>query len=184
MTDTALRVSFPTPLANPKTGAGLQEFRVRVRKAGTAITHPTCRIELYETGDTTPLSTPVSDTSVSNTTGVVLSGTWNASLLSQPTGAAVEVKVVGTGVTNGSIEIDGIKWIPSVAYTRTVNDHPGIADSYLANGVPGATGSFGVDGADIYFEGTLTWLSLSGEDLIFDTSGPVTTSGDDVILSA
>jgi len=43
------RVSFPTPTGSPTVGAGLQEFRARVRKYGGTGT-PQARIELWENG--------------------------------------------------------------------------------------------------------------------------------------
>lgn len=183
MPDTAVRFTIANPAGPLKVGAGLQEFRVRVRKVGTATSHPSCKVELYEAGGTTPLATPISSTSVSSTTGVVLSGTWNANLLADISGAQVEAAIVGIGITDGSVEPDGFKWLPSLAYTRTINDHANIFDTYAANGVPGDTGTVSASGDDVVFDGVLTWITVEGDDLVFDASGPVTVSGDDVIFS-
>ena len=111
-TNTDLRVSFPLPSGNLNTGAGLQEFRVRVRKT-TGSTAPTCVVELWENGSL--VTTVVASTSVTSTTGVVLSGTWDASLLSNISGANVECRVVGTvgGGNPGNraaVEVGAVEW--------------------------------------------------------------------------
>ncbi len=109
--NTEVRVGFPPISAGniPRTGAGLQEFRVLVRKSGTG-GDPSARIELYETNGTVPLATPLADTTVTNTTGVLLSGTWDAALLANPDGSAVECRVVGTGASGGTLEVGAVEW--------------------------------------------------------------------------
>jgi hypothetical protein len=91
-TDTDLRVSFPTPGAALQAGAGLQEFRVLVRTTGEN-PDPSVRLELWEAG--VFVSTLVTDTAVSSTTGTVISGTWNSSGRNP---ADIELRVVGTSV--------------------------------------------------------------------------------------
>ncbi|HSW32864.1 MAG TPA: hypothetical protein VLH36_04525, partial [Steroidobacteraceae bacterium] len=84
--DTWLLASFDTPVANPTPGTGLQEFRVLVRKNDTA--NPTVDVSLYEDGAL--VATLVSGTSVTSATGQIVTATWDAALLADPTGADVE----------------------------------------------------------------------------------------------
>lgn len=200
MTDTALRVSFPAPSGDLKVGAGLQEFRVLVRKAGSAIGNPTCRVELYETGGTSPLATPVSNTAVSSTTGTVLSGTWNANVLSQISGAEVEAAIVATGVTNGSVEPGAIKWVPTLSIARVPRDtvpinetvivHVGLtpgasltpSNTLVPHELQGATA--GASGDDVFFMSPGTGVAVEGDDVVLTTGAPVGAEGDDVVVNA
>lgn len=115
-TDTDLRVSFDTPSVSPLAGAGLQEFRVRVRKVGAAAPIPTAQIFLFEDGVQRAVgpSTPVA-----NGPGTVLSFTWNASLLTDATGAGVECRVFGDSVQVDAIEAvveDGaLEWLVRIS---------------------------------------------------------------------
>lgn len=116
-TTTVCRVSFPTPTGEPTVGAGLQEFRALVRKTNHS-TDPTATIEVYENGSL--VTTLVSSQTISSTTGVVLSGTWNASSLSTSNGSQVELRVSGTpggGNPNNraSVEVGAVEW--NVTYT-------------------------------------------------------------------
>ena len=95
----SIRFSFPTPKRSLKPGAGLQTFRVPVRRSGAG-DDPLARIELYETGGSSPLATVLADTAVSSE--VELIGHWDASLLSSLSGANVEIRVVGTIVNSGA----------------------------------------------------------------------------------
>lgn len=111
---TNVRVSMPTPSGAPTIGAGLQEFRVLVRKTNHS-TNPTAVVELFETGGGTLLATVVASTTITSTVGQILSGTWDASLLGTPNGSSVEVQVAGTvgGGTPGnraSVEVGAIEW--------------------------------------------------------------------------
>jgi hypothetical protein len=109
--NTGARVSFPTPSGDPITGGGLQEFKILVRqKPGQTGAGPSATIRLYETNGVSPLATALAATQVSSQSGVVLSGTWDAALLTDPTGAKVECEVVGTGQPGGSLEIGAIEW--------------------------------------------------------------------------
>lgn len=131
--NTSVRVSFPSPSATLQTGAGLQEFRVLVRKYGTGALNPLARIELYETGGTTPLATVLANTAVSSNSGVVLSATWDASLLGAVSGANVEVRVVGTGVSGGVLEVGAIEWIPVVVAAAPPPDVYYMPPSYMVD---------------------------------------------------
>lgn len=128
-TATVARVSFPTPTGNPTVGAGVQEFRVLVRKTNQS-TNPTCTVALYE--NNTSLATIVSSTTISTTAGIVLSGTWNANLLSTADGSLVECRVVGTvgGGTpsnRASVEVGAIEW--NVVYDVPVSSARGYAQA-------------------------------------------------------
>lgn len=115
--NTELRVSFPTPPDELIVGAGLQEFRVGVRKtAGTGT--PTVRLELWNNGSA--VSTVLADTDVTSASGAVYAATWNASLLPDLTGTNVELRVYGTGVAGGAtVEPGGVEW-NAVGYTAQV----------------------------------------------------------------
>lgn len=105
--DTSVRTSFPTPSGSLSGGAGLQEFRVQVRKAGGAGT-PTASVELWKGG--VLVSTVVAATSV--TGPMVLSGTWDAT---GHAGADIECVVVGTGsggkpADRSTVEVGAVEW--------------------------------------------------------------------------
>lgn len=111
-TSTVCHVSFLTPSSSLNTGAGLQEFRCLVRKTNQS-TNPTATVDLYENG--TLITNLVSSTTISTTTGIVLSGTWNASLLGTSDGSLVECRITGTpgGGSPGnraSVEVGAIEW--------------------------------------------------------------------------
>lgn len=107
-TDTDVRVSFPTPQSAPSTGAGNQEFRVLVRKKGAG-SNPSVTVYLYESGSQVG-SALVGPTTVSDTTGTVISAPWDAASLSTASGANVECRVAGTGVAGGTLEVGAIEW--------------------------------------------------------------------------
>lgn len=107
--NTDLRVTFPTPLSPPDTGAGVQEFRALVRKVGAFSGTPTAAIELWENGSFK--STRLAATNVSSTAGVVLSGVWDAADLTSADGSNVECKVVGAGAPGVSLEVGALDWV-------------------------------------------------------------------------
>lgn len=113
--DNEIRVSFPTS-GVLTTGVGIQEFRVQVRKKSASGGDVAATVELYEAG--VFKATVVAQTIISSTTGVVLSGSWNASLLTDQTGASVECKVVGQGNINDALEVGAIEW--NALYTPTI----------------------------------------------------------------
>lgn len=113
-TDTICRVSFPTPTGNPTEGAGVQQFQIWVKRVSTRTAKtPTVRIELRETGGGV-LATPLADTIVTNDTGILLSGTWDASLLATADGSAVECYIYGTasvaGGNSSTIGVGAVEW--------------------------------------------------------------------------
>lgn len=115
-TPTVVRVSFPTPSGPLTTGAGLQEFRVQLRKTSQS-TNPSAQIQLYENGSLISQNTA---TAVSSTTRVVHSYTWDATGRNP---ANIECRVVGTvgggGTSNrASLEVGAIEW--NVTYNTLV----------------------------------------------------------------
>lgn len=131
--NTDVRVSMPTPTGVPNTGAGLQSIRVLVRKTNHS-TDPSAVVELFETGGGSALATVVASTSVGSTSGVVLSGTFDASLLSTADGSAVEVRVSGTtgGGNPGnraSLEVGAIEWVADYSTGTTFSRAAQVAAS-------------------------------------------------------
>jgi hypothetical protein len=111
--DTWILVSFATPTTNPTPGTDLQAFRVLVRKTDTA--NPTVDIALYEAGSF--VATLVSGTSVTSDTGQTVTATWDAALLSDPTGADVECYVYGHSNGVSQVEIGAIAWDVTQGFT-------------------------------------------------------------------
>jgi hypothetical protein len=114
-TSCAVRVSFPTPSGNPTTGAGLQTFKVRVRKYNSNTGTPTVRMDLYETGGGTALVTGT-EQDITSTTGESFSQTWDATNLATANGSAVECHIVitkagGSPSVRNTGDIDGVEWV-------------------------------------------------------------------------
>lgn len=111
--DTLLAVDFPTPTGNPRVGAGLQQFRVWVRKTGSGGNTTTGEIRLQENGtDKGQLWTGT----ITNTTGELVTGNWNASSLGTANGSLVQCVFNqlsgGTGVLNRrGIEVGAVEWV-------------------------------------------------------------------------
>ena len=108
-------MSFPSPSGNLNTGAGLQEFRLLVRKNLAGGNATTADVVLYENGSV--VSTLLSGVSVTSLTGQILAATWDASLLSGINGAQVEVAMqqasggsTGSGANRRRIEVGAIEW--------------------------------------------------------------------------
>jgi GH25 family lysozyme M1 (1,4-beta-N-acetylmuramidase) len=108
--DTIVRVGFPTPILNLETGNGLQNFRVRV-KASNGSGTGTVIVSIYENG-----IERASQSFSAGGAGQNVQLSWNANLLSNPSGADVECRVVGQGVYGGNpssrfrIDIGAIEW--------------------------------------------------------------------------
>lgn len=161
-TNTVCRVSFPTPASTLTTGPGLQEFRVQVRKTAET-TDPTCVVELYEAG--VLVSTVVASTTISSTTGVVLSGTWNAT---GRTAASIECRVVGTvgsgsAANRASVEVGAVEWNATtniVATMAQVTETDAASVVYRpGNYVTGVSGLHFTDtnGDPFLFRGYVIW---------------------------
>lgn len=94
--NTMAHVSFPTPSGTLVAGAGLQKARFYLRKtAGTP--NPTADLKLYENGGA--VSTLQAGASVTSTSGQLFEPTFNVNLLSDASGAGVELRVEGTAAT-------------------------------------------------------------------------------------
>ena len=143
--DTVTRVSFPTPTGNPTVGADLQEFKIWVKKAPSSATGtPQVRIELYENGVSKGIL--LADTDVTSTTGALYSGSWNANLLTDPTGAGVELYVYGTAVSVGAptakctVEVGAVEWnvdytppTPTITVASSVSQPPNVTTPSTLN---------------------------------------------------
>ncbi len=123
--NTICLVTFPTPTGAPTTGAGVQGFRVQIRKDATGDNDPDYSLQLYESG-----SQVGADLATGTLTdddldpGVVVEGTWDAAGLVTADGSAVECRVEQTGGGSGNpskqrgVEIGAIEW--NVDYTVSV----------------------------------------------------------------
>lgn len=112
--NTLLVLSFPTPSGSLTLGAGLQTFRARVRKNSTGGNNPTVRLEVREDG---VLRANSSNTTVTSLTGVDITFTWDASVLTLQTGVDVEIGIAQQGGGAGGnannrrwIETDTADW--------------------------------------------------------------------------
>ena len=118
---TIAHISFPTPTGNPTTGAGLQEFRILLRKTATnnGKTDDTYTIHLYEDG--VLRQSTIASGGNTPTGGVVVSATWDAANLTSADGSGVEVYISttpeagGAPTSRGSIEVGAVEW--NVDYT-------------------------------------------------------------------
>lgn len=100
----------PFPLA---AGAGLQLFEIAVRKSAAGL-DPDVRVDLYQSG--TLLATCIATAPVTDLSRMVLSGTWNASLLSSlSAGAGVEARVISTTHQKGiNVDVGAFSWTPTL----------------------------------------------------------------------
>lgn len=112
--NTLLILSFPTPSGDLTLGAGLQTFRARVRKNAGGGSNPSVRLEVRENGVLRANST---NTTVTSTTGVNITFTWDASVLNLQTGVDVEIGIAQqSGGSGGNpnnrrwIETDTADW--------------------------------------------------------------------------
>lgn len=112
--NTLLIFSFPTPSGDLTLGAGLQTFRARVRKNAGGGSNPSVRLEVRENGVLRANST---NTTVTSTTGVNITFTWDASVLNLQTGVDVEIGIAQqSGGSGGNpnnrrwIETDTADW--------------------------------------------------------------------------
>jgi len=96
--------------------ADTQDIRALVRKNATGGNgDPTVTVELWENGS--QISTLQGSTAISSTTGVEVGGTFDASVLSDNSGAGIEVRlvVVGTGgmpTGRRSVQVDAFTFTP------------------------------------------------------------------------
>jgi hypothetical protein len=107
--NTIARLSFPSPSGNLTTGAGLQTFRVEFRRssAGGALTP--WALQLYEGGTLVATLNTGTDAAAG---GETASGSFDASLLSDGSGAGVECRLIqtsgGTGGGRKGLELGAV----------------------------------------------------------------------------
>lgn len=109
----SFRVGFANPTKGPKGGAGLQEFRCRFRTTGTGSNPGSVSVDLYENGVLRATLLPA--TAISSTAGIVYSLTWDSSILTDQTGAGVELLFTNTssgGKATGreSVAVGAVEW--------------------------------------------------------------------------
>ena len=104
--NTDVRLTFQLPPDDLVEGANLQEFRIEVRKVGSGI-NPLLTAQLYENG--TQLAELITDQPIPDTSEV-FSALWDAVLLSDITGAGVELRVLIEGATDGYGELVDVEW--------------------------------------------------------------------------
>lgn len=116
-TDVTLALSFPTPTANLTTGAGLQNFHVRLRKSATGGNDGSYSIYLRESGTRLNAGSAIASGTIptSITTGSVINATWDASLLGTISGVNVEIEVAlsrsGGPPANRRVgDVGGVEW--------------------------------------------------------------------------
>lgn len=153
---TAARVSFPSPSGQLTTGAGLQTFTVQTRKFSANSGNPTAVIELWENGGGAPL-TSSSSFSITSTTGQTNTLTFDASLLANLNGSAVEARISTTAAGGGpsvrnSADVGYLGW--TADYTAAVT-HDGA--SVLAG-----TGTLTAAGAVVLTHAGASVLAGSG----------------------
>jgi len=110
--NTICHVTFPTPTGNPTEGAGLQQFKIWVKK-WNGTNDPTVAISLYE--NNVLVTELMSATSVTSTTGELFSITWNANLLGTVDGSLVEcyilgVKTGGAAAARATVSVGAVEW--------------------------------------------------------------------------
>lgn len=110
----SLRATFPTPTRPLRTDM-LQEFRILVRKWSPAVGgggSPDVYLDLYD--NAVLVSTVATQLALTNTGGLVLIGTWDASTIGSLVGTTVEARVRGPGVVNGNFELGAIRWFARI----------------------------------------------------------------------
>ena len=143
--DTSVRVTFATPAVAPLVGAGLQRFRLRLRRdaahvGGSGI--PTVNVALYEDGIFREfLATSVAITA--DDPGQIIEAQWNASsLVTAADGSAVECLMEstanGSGADRRAVEVGAIEWCTVAAGGNFANGAPAIP-------LPTAAGTTAID---------------------------------------
>ena len=199
--DVLAHISFPTPTGNPTQGAGLQNFKVQVKRS-TALSSPTLKIDLYESGAFRS-ATSVTASSVTSDAGELFTGTWDASSLGTADGSVVEAYVYGTKAGAAStVTVRSVGESPGADSTSCVIVKPvGLAVGDLmivqcvATAVPGTVGTWVAPvvspvwntirqdiQADSDSESTLFWkiavqADVDATNFTFTNSGAVSNCG-------
>ena len=108
--DTVLTVTFPSPTGTLIAGANNQEIRAYVRKGSVAGGgDPTVTLELMN--DSTSAATLVTAQTITTETGIMISGSFNSTILSGVTGARITgTRSGGSPANRRTIEIDAVSW--------------------------------------------------------------------------
>lgn len=121
--NTQLVLTLPTPSGLLTSGASLQTFRARVRKNASGGSTVTFRFEIWENGSST--GTVSGDITLSSTTGVTESFTWDSSVLANIDGSGVEIALSQQNGGQGGnpnnrrwMEVDALDWVAD--YTEPV----------------------------------------------------------------
>lgn len=121
--NTDLRCGFPTPTADPTPGAGLQEFRIQVRKGdGSGGNDPVYDVELWDNNAGVPalattLTTGATLTDSDLDPGKVISFTFNSQDVGAIDGSETELRVVQTSGATGTpgarrcLEVGAAEWV-------------------------------------------------------------------------
>jgi lysozyme len=150
-----MRLSFPTP---SKSLSGTQTFNVWASATNTngAVTST---ISIYENGVSKASGTA---TTVS-TTGQILTFTWDASILSDPTGSNVEIYISNTGYSGGgakktNVSIGAVQWV-----TKETDNPATVADPNPTDTTPPANVT-NLQASKTLTSVTLTWTNPTDSD--------------------
>jgi len=125
-TDITLDAGWPLPLASLTIGANLQSINVIARKSASSGTGtPTLTIEVWETGGGASLAS-LSPQNITSTTGQTVTITFDAAMLSNVSGADLEIRVQGlksggSPAKRSSVDIDGLEWAADYQTTSSHN---------------------------------------------------------------
>lgn len=114
----SLQLELDDPPSSLSPAPSLQEWRIRVRKNKNRSTDPLFTADLYESG--TFKERVIEGTSVSSMAPLVLEGSWEADILSDPSGKFVEARLVSINTRgNTYVDIGALEWIPvTTPYVR------------------------------------------------------------------
>jgi hypothetical protein len=184
----SVRVTFGTPTGNPSVGAGLQTFRAFIRLSATNNQHGTATwsMFLWENGSVLNGGTAIASGANTLAVGELVTGTWDASLLSNADGSGVECRIVlapeggGSPSSRGAGEVGAVEWVADVVEDASVVETSGSPDAVSLTGqVPTATADMAeTTGSPDAL--TLTGLaSTIAADVLLTTGSPdvVTLSG-------
>jgi hypothetical protein len=175
--------SVGTPSQSPETGAGLQEFRFWVRKNASGGNQTDYTVDLYENG--VEITAAIATGTITNTTGEIISATWDAADLGTADGSLVEIFITHTGGTGSpaarrGIDIGAVIWnagLPNSAISGTIavafDSNADLADAPGADLDGTISVAFGETGA-LVGQGELS----ASEAITFDDNATLTPPGD------
>lgn len=134
-TATNARFTFPALGGlNLTAGASLQAFLLRVRKTAAGSGNPVLTVELYEGGSLKATLSPSKTTGFTSVAvGEPVTVFYNASSLSDATGASLEVRLSGTGTSGTSLEFGAVEAVNAFDFTGTADHDSGLLPLYLPN---------------------------------------------------